>query len=162
MIQVIDYTKYPDFHNYLTTHYSSNPFDAIIDITGSDPYLYQRSPAYLKTNGVFSFAGNMSRTHATLGTSIFGAIAWMFGLISLVLTWQFYSIWPVFLGGVPRRCFFYSGQPNARNLQIVGGLVEDGKLKGRVDSVWDMEDVLKVNSALSSRLPTLLPLSHRW
>lgn len=90
----------------------------------------------------------MSKTHASPNPSIFSALLWIFGLISLVLTWQLYSIRPVLLGGVPRRCFFFSGQPNTRNLNLVQQLVEDGKLKGVVDSVWSMEDVIKVSYVL--------------
>lgn len=155
--QIIDYTKHPDFHEYLTTHYSSTPFDAIIDISGSDPVLYQHSPAYLKPTGPFAFAGNMSRTHANPNLGIFGVLGWFVRLVSLVLMWNLYSIWPVMLGGVPRRSFFFSGQPNARNLSIVRQLVEDGILRGVVDSVWDMEDVLKVSLLLRicSCYPTL-------
>lgn len=146
MSQIIDYTEHPEFHRYLTAHHSSAPFDAIIDITGSDPLLYQQSPAYLTSEGCLAFAGNMSRTHSKPGSGPLGALLWILGLITLVLTWQLDSVRPVVLGGVPRRSFFFSEQPNARNLGLVRQLVEDGTLKGVVDSVWDMEKVIEVSS----------------
>lgn len=107
----------------------------------------------------------MTRTHASPNISIFGALTWIFGIITLVLTWRIYSVRPVFLGGVPRRCFFFSGQPDARNLSLVRQLVEDGKIRGTVDSVWDMEDVIKVSlhrkvpsPVLHDASPILLPV----
>lgn len=60
------------------------------------------------------------------------------------------SIWPVLLGGVPRRGRFHSGKIDERTLKLVGQLVESGSLKGVTDSVWPMEDALKVCSLLRS------------
>lgn len=141
--EVIDYTKYPKLHKYLAEKYSSEPFDAIIDIAGSDGLLYPRSPSYLRSDGVFAFAGTMKHTHANPGSSIFGALSWVYATATQVLSWAASSKWPVILGGVPRRSFFHSGKPNPRNLELTRQLVENQILKGVVDSNWPMKDALK-------------------
>ena len=62
-------------------------------------------------------------------------------------------IWPVALGGVPRRGLFHSGKIDTRTMRIVEHLVQEGEVKGVVDSVWKMDDALKVRTLLSM-LPT--------
>lgn len=141
--EVIDYTEHPELYKYLTENYSSEPFDAIIDIVGSDDLLYPRSPSYLQQDGVFAFAGSMRNTHANPGSSVFGALSWVCSTATQVLSWALHSKWPVVLGGVPRRSFFHSGKPNPRNLELTRQLIEGQVLKGIVDSIWPMEDALK-------------------
>lgn len=65
------------------------------------------------------------------------------------------------LGGVPRRSFFHSGNINFRNLSLVRDLVEDETLKGVVDSVWDMEDVLEVSRLFSTNV-YFMPDCRLW
>ena len=54
--KVIDYASHvlPD---YLREHYSSCPFDVILDIVGIDHALYSNSPAYLTPSGLFCTIG---------------------------------------------------------------------------------------------------------
>ena len=56
LFQVIDYTStnLPDF---LREHYSSRPFDLILDTVGNDHALYSNSPAYLAPSGLFCTIG---------------------------------------------------------------------------------------------------------
>lgn len=115
-----------------------------MDITSTDPLLWLKSPAYLKPDGYFAFAGAMSITHASLTPGALGLLSFVANVVRQVASWQMSMIWPVVLGGVPRKCFFHSGSPNARNLELVRQLVEEGKMKGVVDSMWSMEDGLKV------------------
>lgn len=147
---VIDYTKHKELHKYLAENYSSDPFDAIIDITGSDDLLYPRCPSYLKPEGFFAFAGSMKQTHATPGSSLWGAISWVLTTSRQVFGWAAHSYWPVMLGGVPRRSFFHSGKPTPRNLELVRQLTEAGVLQSIVDSVWEMEDAQQAYEHVSS------------
>ncbi len=54
--KIIDYTSHflPDF---LREHYSSRPFDVILDTVGIDHALYSNSPAYLAPSGLFCTIG---------------------------------------------------------------------------------------------------------
>lgn len=88
----------------------------------------------------------MSKTHRIPDPGLLGTLIWLFNIIGLVLEWLMQGIRPVVFGGVPRRSFFHSGSIDFRNLSLVQQLVADGKLKGVVDSVWDMEDAVKVSS----------------
>jgi len=87
----------------------------------------------------------MSATHAQITPGILGSLAFVAKVLRQVSSWGLNMIWPVALGGVPRKCFFLSGSPTARNLELVRGLVERGVITGVVDSVWGMEDGLKVS-----------------
>lgn len=141
--EVIDYTKHKQLHTYLAGKYGAQPFDAIVDIAGSDDLLYSQSPAYLKPDGCFVFAGKISTTHARPASSSLDAFLFFLNLLRLPLSWILTTIWPVLLGGVPRRGFFHSGTPTARHLEVSRQIAEQGHLKVVVDSVWDMDDVLE-------------------
>lgn len=129
MFQTIDYTQYPDLSQYLSEHHSSKQFDTIIDTAESDPSLYRNSPKYLEPDGCFAFGGNMSTTHKAPGSGVMGAISWVLHAAGLVLGCQLQSMCPIILGGTPRRSFFHSSNPNARNISLVRKQMEDGSLK---------------------------------
>jgi len=75
----------------------------------------------------------------------------------MVITWQVVTImWPVMLGGVPRRSLFHSGSPSKRNLEVVRALAKSGELRGVVDSVWGFDDAVKVCSVYSELLESLI------
>ena len=133
--QVIDYKKHPVLHEYLAEQYSSNPFDAIIDIVGEDPLLYEKSPAYLSPNGIFLFGGNMPLIHG--GGGLLDVIRWQLGIMIAKRR-------PLILGGVPRKCMFHSGRIERAGLQKLVAFIEEGRMKPVVDSVYEMEEVLKV------------------
>lgn len=127
----------------------------IMDITGTAPLLWPKCPDYLKLDGYFAFAGAMSATHTGVPPGVIGSLAFVARIITQVLGWQMAAILPVALGGVPRKSFFHSGTPTARNLEIARQLVEEGKMRGVVDSVWGMDDAMKVR-------PTHKVSEPRW
>lgn len=117
-----------------------------MDVAGADSQLFSKSPAYLSETGTFIFAGNIPVTFSKIENINVAALLFMYQ----VLSWLFYiwlnSIWPVSLGGVPRRGAFHSGKINERTLRLLGQLVEDETIKGVTDSIWSMEDALKVST----------------
>ncbi|KIX01214.1 uncharacterized protein Z518_08939 [Rhinocladiella mackenziei CBS 650.93] len=133
--EVIDYTKCAVLHEYLAQQYGSKRFDAIIDIVGGDWDLYTKSPAYLKPDSTFIFGGNISIVHG--GASFVSVVFWLLSI-------RIASRRPVILGGVPRKCLLHQGKIDRENLLKAAALIEEGKLKPVIDSVYEMEDVLKV------------------
>jgi len=117
-------------------HYSAKPFDAIIDIAGSDERIFNHCPAYLKPDSLYLPVGDMRMSHNR--PNFFGMLRFVFGRV-------LQSFWPAFLGGVPRKNFMYSGNVNHETMQKLAGLVEMGHVKGLVDSEWAMEDAIKAS-----------------
>ena len=92
--------------------------------------------SYLKPEGYFLFAGRISASHAPGGFAFFNAVGFVLGV-------GVRAIRPTVLGGIPRRCGFLSGKVDLKSLQKLSKLVETGEVKGIVDSVWEMEDLIK-------------------
>jgi len=132
---VIDYTVHDPLHSYLAQHHREVPFNAILDVVGADNELYTQSPSYLTPNGLFLLLGSMPAMHS-------GSI-WR--LLSWVLRSQINRYRPVLLGGTPRPCRLYSTKPDKKSLERVIELVQKGEVKGVVDSVWKMDQGLKVS-----------------
>jgi hypothetical protein len=122
-------------HEHLRTKYSTSPFNAIIDITGADELLYDKSPGYLKPDGVFLLGGKMSVTHGGLG---------LFGILGFILSFQIKIHWPRFLGGTQRKGVFHSANIVPESIIKTAALVEAGKLTGTVDTEYAMEELIKV------------------
>ena len=57
--------------------------------------------------------------------------------------WIFNTWWPIWLGGVPRRYVMFSTPPSKDDAVVLIKLVEEGKLKISVDSVFSMEDAIR-------------------
>ena len=132
---VIDYTKHDALHEHLRAKYTSRPFDAIIDTVGVQP-LYTHSPAYLKADGLFLNIGSGFGKDTSVGS-----------LLSVMWSMTQNLLWPKLLGGTPRSYSFINAAPNSKQLGILKRLVEEGKLKMPVDSLWSMEDGLKVSDS---------------
>lgn len=133
--KVIDYRSHPRLHEYLAEHYSSKPFNVIIDVAGADELLYDKSPAYLTPDGMFVAAGKMSVTHGGGG---------ILSILYFLLSFNVRASWPVSLGGIPRRGIFHSGNVVQSSMQKLPALIEAGHIRGLVDSEWAMEDAIKV------------------
>jgi hypothetical protein len=71
---------------------------------------------------------------------------------NLTYSYMFYSIrcmlsnlfWPTWLGGTRREYRQLTAREDRETLERVRELVEGGRVKGRVEGVWEMDDVLKV------------------
>jgi hypothetical protein len=82
--------------------------------------LYVNSPAYLRLDGI-------SKT--PLG--------------ALAKNWILNTWWPLLLGGVPRRSMMFSTPPTKDDAVVLIRLVEEGKLRVSVKSVFCMVDTIK-------------------
>lgn len=133
LVQVIDYTIHSPLHSYLIEHHSQEPFNAIFDVVGNKE-LHQHCPAYLSKDGLFDLLGSL---HEVMNATWLSLFSWM-------IQSKLERFRPVILGGVPRRHRFHNAFPDQEKLQRVARMAEEGKLKVLVDSVWKMEDGMKV------------------
>ena len=129
--QFIDYRKHDPLPAYLASQYAAEPFDFVLDCVGLQA-LYVNSPAYLKPDGMVINIGSMEGLGATLKNWIFN-------------TW-----WPTWLGGVPRRYVMFSTPPSKDDAVVLVKLVEEGKLKISVDSVFSMEDAIRAYECVAT------------
>jgi NADPH:quinone reductase-like Zn-dependent oxidoreductase len=122
---VVDYRVAGSLPAHLAKTYGERPFDIILDTVGTQA-LYEHCPAYLKPDGVY------------INVGAFEGVLWT------LWCWTKNLVWPKLLGGTPRRFVMFSTMPSAARAEKLAKMVEEGKLKVVVDSVFDMEDVLEV------------------
>lgn len=94
--------------------------------------LYVNSPAYLKPDGMVINIGSME------------------GLGASLKNWIFNTWWPTWLGGVPRRYIMFSTPLSKDDAVVLVKLVEEGKLKISVDSVFSMEDAIRAYERIAT------------
>lgn len=94
--------------------------------------LYVNSPAYLKPDGIVINIGSME------------------GSGSMIKNWILNTWRPTWLGGVPRRYIMFSTPPTKDDAIVLIKLVEEGKLKISVDSVFRMEDAIRAYERVGS------------
>ncbi|KAH8548990.1 zinc alcohol dehydrogenase [Umbelopsis sp. PMI_123] len=137
----IDYRAHDPVHKYLSQEYGTRKFDAIID-TASTQELYVNSPAYLNPDRPFL---DMAVKHPVdrewRVSDVSGSAAKLIKNL----------FWPAWLGGTPRPYRFISATPSLKMLQRVQELIEDGKIKGTVDSVWGMDEVVQAYERFASQ-----------
>lgn len=121
---MVDYRAVGSLSAYLTEAYNSRPFDIILDTIGTQA-LYEGCPGYLKATGVYINVGSFEGAFWTL---------WC---------WKKNTLWPTLLGGVPRKYIMFSTFPNGKQAEKLAEMVRQGKLKVAIDSVVEMEDLLK-------------------
>ncbi|KAJ5263209.1 hypothetical protein N7478_010814 [Penicillium angulare] len=129
--EFIDYRKH-DLPVYLAKEYGDKPFDFVLDCVGSQA-LYANSPKYLKSEGAVVNIGALE------------------GMVSLTCNIMWNKFLPVWLGGVPRPYIFFSTPPTRDDAVFIGRLVEEGKLRIPVDSVFDMEDVIGAYERIATK-----------
>ncbi|OBT65724.1 hypothetical protein VE03_03364 [Pseudogymnoascus sp. 23342-1-I1] len=123
--EFVDYTAHTFLPAYLKSQYGTKPFNAILDCAGVQA-LYSHSADYLRPAGTVVNVGTLD------GST--GATFW---------NW-FANTWcPTWLGGVPRRYVMFSTPPTQEAATIIASLMEEGKVRILVDSVWEMEDLVK-------------------
>ena len=131
--QFVDYTAHASLPTFLASTYGSAPFDHIFDCVGSQE-LYVKSPAYLKEHGDLINIGAM-----------------ITGIGEGLWNW-FQNTWrPVWLGGTPRKYVMFSTPLDRNEGVLLLRMVEEGKLRVPIDSIWEMEEALKGYERLTSK-----------
>lgn len=131
--EVVPYNGSVPAEQYLAQAYGGNKkFDSIIDTVGVQS-LYVHCPAYLKEGKSLLNAGVLPYT----GSGMWGAMALVKDLLRNYC-------WPSFLGGTERKYELLRTNLVPGLLEKVRMNVAVGAAKGVVDSVWEMEDALKV------------------
>ena len=134
--EVVPYNASVPAEQYLAeAHGGSKRFDSVVDTVGVQS-LYTHCPAYLKEGKSFLNAGLLPYTDSG-----------MWGVMSLTKDLLSNYFWPTFLGGTDRKYELLRTDLVPGLLEKVRTVVASGAVKGVVDSVWDMEDALKVRSA---------------
>lgn len=125
---MIDYHQTSSVPSALAEAYCARPFDAILDVVGSQD-LFKESPKYLKQTGVFINVGD--------GNGEARQAIILLRILKNILQ-------PVFLGGVPRRFVTFSAPLSGLNAEHLANLAKTGKLRVFIDSTFSFEDVLNV------------------
>ncbi|KAF8917207.1 hypothetical protein CPB85DRAFT_1215370 [Mucidula mucida] len=133
--EFIDYTKEP-LHKYLTKNPPSPKFHMIFDAVGlTDPALFTHCAAYLAPGGVFVSSGPVQGLRP---------------FVPIIKT-AFAISWPAWLGGIPRTYKIILVKHNPSDFKQLVQLVEEGKLKPIVDSVYGFDDALAAYERIMSR-----------
>ncbi|KAK4234098.1 hypothetical protein C8A03DRAFT_38140 [Achaetomium macrosporum] len=130
--EFIDYRKHDPLPAYLEQHYGDKPFDFVLDCVGSQA-LFVHSPAYLKPEGAVINIGALESFSRTAFNVLLNR--WL----------------PTWLGGVPRRYVMFSTPPRRDDAVYVARLVEEGRLRVPVDSVFDMEDAVRAYERIATK-----------
>lgn len=125
--KVIDYSKHTALPEYLASKYGNRQFDAILDTVGSQQ-MYKQCPKYLKADGKFVNVGTVGNENQ----------------LGALWRWAKNTNVPSILGGVPRDFIMFSAPLSGEGAEYLAELVERGKLRVIVDSVFKFEDVLQV------------------
>ncbi|EEQ88330.1 zinc alcohol dehydrogenase [Blastomyces dermatitidis ER-3] len=133
--EIIDYTKHDSLHKYLATHYSTSHFDVILDTIGIQS-LYDHSSAYLSRP-------TRDRPQRYLNIGLLYPPTTFINICRAILWFLRIMVLPSFLGGGPGGFSFVTTGPSKMRIEKVRRMVEEGKLRAIVDSVWEMDDVMK-------------------
>ncbi|EAU88249.1 hypothetical protein CC1G_03921 [Coprinopsis cinerea okayama7 len=127
--EFIDYTKVGPLHEYLAKNPPSPKYNLILEAVGIyDPSLYTYSKSYLAPNGIYTSVGPMpNRDLKSLWDTL--------RMATIVL--------PSFLTGFKAKFGMTSVENKENRLERLRQLLEEGKLKPLVDSVYNFEDALK-------------------
>lgn len=153
---MIDYTSniLPDF---LREHYSSRPFDVILDTVGNDHALYSNSPTYLTPSGLFCTIGIVDFGKLTSSIDVFPPISISFlgstvwSVSKRILQFLSAMALPVYLGGVPRQHTFEGVNMDRSRMLTLVQLIEEEAFKAVIDSTYKFTDVLSAYDRLLSR-----------
>lgn len=121
---------------YLGEQYMHKQFDVVIDAVGVQD-IWENCAAFLKPLGVF----------VTVGIAI-KDYTWGSMLESLWLMMLKNPHTPALLGGVSRRLERVTALVNEESMRELGEAVNDGRVKGMVGEIWEMEDVKSAYNVL--------------
>ncbi|CDO71612.1 hypothetical protein BN946_scf184911.g82 [Trametes cinnabarina] len=135
--QFFDYTKSP-LHEQLIAANPTPKYDVFLEAVGVlDPTLFLKSEAYLDPHGVFISVGPQ-------GSGVGNYVHFVWNVL----------LKPGFLGGVKRKWKLVSVKPVEKDIREFAKLVEEGKIKPVVDSVYEFEDALKAYERILTKRAT--------
>jgi reticulon-4-interacting protein 1, mitochondrial len=135
--EVVDYKKHAPLEEYLAKTYGERKFSVIIDTVGIQS-LYTHCPAYLAEG----------KPYLDVGVAPSKGPNWdLWNIASLASALISNNFWPRLLGGTPRKFALLSTTPDAAMMEKVRALAASGVIKCVVDSVWPMEEAMKVSAS---------------
>ncbi|KAJ5158882.1 Polyketide synthase enoylreductase [Penicillium coprophilum] len=130
--EFIDYREHESLPAYLAHQYGGKPFDFVLDCVGTQA-LFANSPAYLKPEGAVINIGMLEGPYLTVRNVLLNTFL------------------PTWLGGVPRRYIMFSTPPSCDDSIYIARLVEEGRLRVPVDSVFEMKDAIRAYERISTK-----------
>ncbi|KGO47953.1 Polyketide synthase, enoylreductase [Penicillium expansum] len=130
--EFIDYREHEPLPAYLAHQYGDKPFDFILDCVGTQA-LFVNSPAYLKPEGAVINIGMLEGMFVTAGNMLLNS--WL----------------PTWLGGVQRRYIMFSTPPTCDDSVYLARLIEEGRLRIPVDSVFEMKDAIRAYERIATK-----------
>jgi hypothetical protein len=112
----------------LAREFGDRKFDIVVDTVGAQE-LYEKSPSFLKEDGVYVNIGDF--TH---------------GMLATVYHWIVNYLRPVWLGGTPRKWIMFGPDVGPEAGVWVQKLVADGKVKAVIDRSVGFDQVLDVST----------------
>lgn len=104
----------------------------MLDCVGTQA-LFANSPAYLKPEGAVVNIGMLEGMYVTACNVLLNR--WL----------------PTWLGGVPRRYIMFSTPPSRDDAVYLARLVEEGRLRIPVDSVFEMKDAMSAYERIATK-----------
>ncbi|KAJ6180739.1 hypothetical protein N7519_011200 [Penicillium mononematosum] len=130
--EFIDYREHGPLPAYLAHQYGDKPFDFVLDCVGTQA-LFANSPAYLKPEGAVVNIGMLEGIYVTACNVLLNS--WL----------------PIWLGGVPRRYIMFSTPPSRDDAVYLARLIEEGRLRIPVDSVFGMKDAIRAYERIATK-----------
>ncbi|EXJ64137.1 hypothetical protein A1O7_00473 [Cladophialophora yegresii CBS 114405] len=130
--EFVDYRKHDPLPAYLAQQYGNKRFDFVLDCVGTQA-LFVNSPAYLKPEGAVINVGALEGIGVTVRNMLLNTCL------------------PTWLGGVPRRYIMFSTPPARDDAVYLAPLIEEGRLRVPVDSVFDMEDGVSAYERIATK-----------
>jgi NADPH:quinone reductase-like Zn-dependent oxidoreductase len=134
--KVFDYRGKQPLDERLARGFGDRKFDIVVDTVGAQG-LYEKSPSFLKEDGVYVNIGDF--THGLLVTIFYCIMNYLR---------------PVWLGGTPRRWIMFGPDVGPEASVWVQKLVADGKVKAVIDKSVGFDQVLDVRSCLHVSRPS--------
>jgi reticulon-4-interacting protein 1, mitochondrial len=129
---VIDYRAHDNVYAVLKENFSGNQFDVVIDAMGIQT-LFESSSGFLKPDGLY----------VTVGV-LYTELSYT-GMLGSLFTMAKNFLWPVMLGGVPRKYIQVASAVSQDDMARLANMCQEGRLEVPIDDIWEFEDVLKVS-----------------
>jgi NADPH:quinone reductase-like Zn-dependent oxidoreductase len=134
--KAFDYRGKQPLDERLAREFGDRKFDIVVDTVGAQG-LYEKSPLFLKEDGVYVNIGDF--TH---------------GLLATIFYWIMNYLRPVWLGGTPRRWIMFGPDVGPDAGVWVQKLVADGKVKAVIDRSVGFDQVLDVSLCVQVLRPS--------